>query len=91
MTDDKELIERLRKQSSNPWIKNGELCLQAADTIARLEAERDAARELAGAYWRLHRMGAIGTYDDALEDECEHLRHIATSAAAAIRAAMQGK
>ena len=43
MTDDKKLIERLRNAAWGGLV-DFPICDEAADTIARLEAERDAAR-----------------------------------------------
>jgi hypothetical protein len=63
VSDTKELIERLRSAAWGGLVPMPRVCDEAADTIARLEAERDAARRRTGrsihrqvnARWRCRR------------------------------------
>ena len=79
MSDTKELIERLR---SAAWggLVDVPICDEAADTIARLEAERDAARREA--------MEECVRMLDAEHERSKHMHNYAACYARAIRAAM---
>lgn len=88
MSDTKELIERLRTHTLHYSEQEA-----AADTIALLESERDAARETARRLMEAER----GVRREAME-ECAQIcdaeatvEGIAQRCAAAIRAAMKGE
>lgn len=99
MSDDtKELIERLRDAAARKWpdpdVARHSLFAEAADTIARLESERDAARETARRLMEAEQ-AALGRADAALlllgralaADEGDQV--LGVELADAIRAAMQ--
>ena len=83
MSDTKELIERLQAFVA---LDGGDLAVveQAADTIARLEAERDAARREA-------MEEAAQICEQSPTPGCVEVDDVRQSLADAIRAAMQGE
>jgi hypothetical protein len=57
----------------------------------RFKQIEEAAKDLAGAVWRLDESGFIGTFDDYDEAKCQHLREIANQAVDRIRVLTTGR
>jgi hypothetical protein len=86
-----DLIERLRDAAARKWpdpdVARHSLFAEAADTIARLESERDAARSTLDDMLMLRELPPIAA-GETLRAAVERL---IDWEAAAIRAAMQGE